>query len=202
MAEDSIEDVQDDVIEDVAEVEDTSSFTALAERVHVGEELSQDDIDLIGDAGVTVVREILSFYNLDRASIEEFDGDEGELILNVFADEKVGKKNCDLSVLIGYHGRCLEAFQTMFSMVLDHRMGFHYPVVIDIESYKERRRQKVTNMARSAASRAVRQHRSVSLPPMTAYERRLVHIALRDDEHVDTHSEGSDTNRHVVIELV
>ena len=81
-------------------------------------------------------------------------------------------------------------------------MGFHYPVVIDIESYKERRRQKVTSMARSAASRVVRQHRSVSLPPMTAYERRLVHIALRDDEHVDTHSEGSDTNRHVVIELV
>ena len=60
---------------------------------------------------------------------------------------------------------------------------------------------KVISMAHNAASRAVRQHSSVSLPPMSAYERRLVHIALRDNARVDTHSEGSDPERRVVITL-
>ena len=57
-------------------------------------------------------------------------------------------------------------------------------------------------MARSAASRAIRQHSTVSLPPMSAYERRLVHIALRDNNRVDTHSEGSDPERRVVITVL
>ena len=54
-------------------------------------------------------------------------------------------------------------------------------------------------MGRSAAGRAIRTHKSVSLPPMSACERRLVHIALRGNDAVDTHSEGSDPDRHVVI---
>ena len=54
-------------------------------------------------------------------------------------------------------------------------------------------------MAHSAASRAVAQGRTVNLPPMSAYERRLVHIALRDDDRIDTHSEGTDPERRVVI---
>ena len=54
-------------------------------------------------------------------------------------------------------------------------------------------------MAHSAASRAVAQGRTVNLPPMSAYERRLVHIALREDDRIDTHSEGTDPERRVVI---
>ena len=54
-------------------------------------------------------------------------------------------------------------------------------------------------MAPSAAARAVRLQSTVSLPPMSAYERRLVHIALRENKKVDTHSEGSDPERRVVI---
>ena len=65
--------------------------------------------------------------------------------------------------------------------------------------YKSRRQDKVASMAQSAAERAIRTHKSVSLPPMNAYERRLVHIALRGNDAVDTHSEGSDPDRHVVI---
>ena len=59
--------------------------------------------------------------------------------------------------------------------------------------------EKLRGIARSAAARAKRQHSKVSLPPMNAYERRLIHLALVDDDEVTTHSEGEDPTRHVVI---
>ena len=93
------------------------------------------------------------------------------------------------------------SLQTLFSLLVSRKLGFRYPVAVDVEGYKSRRHDKVISMAHSAASRAVRQHMSVSLPPMSAYERRLVHIALRDNARVDTHSEGSDPERRVVITL-
>ena len=65
--------------------------------------------------------------------------------------------------------------------------------------YKNRRKQKLRGIALSAASRAKRQHARVSLPPMNAYERRLIHLALVEDAEVTTHSEGEDPARHVVI---
>ena len=105
----------------------------------------------------------------------------------------------DLAVLIGRHGRTLESLQTMFSLLVSRRLGFRYPVSVDVEGYKSRRHDKVISMANSAAARAVRQHTTVSLPPMSAYERRLVHIALRENRKVETHSEGSDPERRVVI---
>jgi spoIIIJ-associated protein len=88
------------------------------------------------------------------------------------------------------------------SSLMSSRMRFHYPVVIDIEGYKMRRKEKLSAIARSAATRAKRQHSKVSLPPMNAYERRLVHLALVDDPEVTTHSEGEDPQRHVVVTAI
>lgn len=59
--------------------------------------------------------------------------------------------------------------------------------------------EKLESIARNAAAKAAKQHRSVKLRPMTPYERRIVHIALRDDERVETASEGEGSARHVVV---
>ena len=93
----------------------------------------------------------------------------------------------------------LDALQVVFVSMLSKRIGFHYPIVVDIEGYKSRRRDKVQGMARSSAQKAVKSGRSVKLAPMNAYERRLVHLALRDSVEVTTHSEGADPERYVVI---
>lgn len=170
------------------------AFPELAAKYKAGEELSDDELDQIADVALTVVRNILAQFDAENAPIDEYEGDEGELILDVTAP--------DLAVLIGRHGRTLESLQTMVSLIVSRQLGFRYPVVIDIEGYKSRRNEKVATMARSAATRAIRQHTSVKLPPMSAYERRLVHIALRDNDAVDTHSEGVDPERRVVITLV
>lgn len=172
-------------------VEVSGAYPEIARKYKAGEELTDEELDTVADVAITVLRDLLAFFDAADSPIDEYEGDEGELILDVKAP--------DLAVLIGRHGRTLESLQSLFSLLVSRRLGFRYPVAVDVEGYKSRRHDKVISMARSAASRAVRQHGSVSLPPMSAYERRLVHIALREDERVDTHSEGTDPERRVVI---
>lgn len=172
-------------------VEVSGAYPEIARKYKAGEELTDEELDTVADIAITVLRDLLAFFDAADSPIDEYEGDEGELILDVTAP--------DLAVLIGRHGRTLESLQSLFSLLVSRRLGFRYPVAVDVEGYKSRRHDKVISMARSAASRAVRQHGSVSLPPMSAYERRLVHIALREDERVDTHSEGTDPERRVVI---
>lgn len=172
-------------------VEVSGAYLEIARKYKAGEELTDEELDTVADVAITVLRDLLAFFDAADSPIDEYEGDEGELILDVTAP--------DLAVLIGRHGRTLESLQSLFSLLVSRRLGFRYPVAVDVEGYKSRRHDKVISMARSAASRAVRQHGSVSLPPMSAYERRLVHIALREDERVDTHSEGTDPERRVVI---
>lgn len=185
--EDSIE-VQDDGQEFVG------AYPEIAAKYKAGEPLSESEVDTIADVAISILRSLLSFFDAANSPIDEYEGDEGELILDVTAP--------DLAVLIGRHGRTLDSLQVIFSLLVSRKLGFRYPVIVDVEGYKARRHDKVVKMANSAAARAVQQHRSVNLPPMTAYERRLVHITLRDNPKVDTHSEGVDPDRHVVITLV
>lgn len=190
----------DELIEE--NVEDTATVNAeevvgeypeIAAHYKAGVELTDDELDTIADVAISVVRSILSHFDADDSPIDEYEGDEGELILDITAP--------DLAVLIGRHGRTLESLQTIVSLLVSRKLGFRYPVSVDVEGYKSRRHDKLISMAKSAASRAVSQGRTVNLPPMSAYERRLVHIALREDDRIDTHSEGVDPERRVVITL-
>ena len=169
----------------------TDKFAAIREHFEAGMELADDEVDAIADTAVGYVRGLLSYFGETKVTIDEYEGDDGELILDVTGG--------DLAVLIGRHGRTLDALQMVVSSLMSSTLRFHYPVVVDVEGYKNRRKEKLRSLARSAAARAKRQHSKVSLPPMNAYERRLVHIALMDDDGVTTHSEGEDPTRHVVV---
>ncbi len=179
---------------EVSESEVTGMYPEIARKYKAGEELSDDELDTIADIALSVLRDILIHFDAADAPIDEYEGDDGELILDVTAS--------NLAVLIGRHGRTLESLQSLFSLIVSRQLGFRYPVVVDIEGYKNRRNDKVTSMAHSAAARAIRSHGSVNLPPMSAYERRLVHIALRENVAVETHSEGVDPERRVVVTAV
>ena len=133
----------------------------------------------------------MKHFDVGEVTIDEYEGDEGELILDITGD--------DLAVLIGRHGKTLDALQFLVSAITVRTMGFRYPVIVDVEGYKNRQREKLESIARNAAAKASKQHRSVKLRPMTPYERRIVHIALRDDERVETASEGEGSARHVVV---
>ena len=168
-------------------------FSSIRERFEAGAELTEEETDKVADVAVEYRRELLGFFGETSCSIDEYDGDNGELILDV--------NGGDLAVLIGRHGRTLDALQMVLSSLMSSTLKFYYPIVVDIESYKSRRKSKVQGLARAAAAKARKQGR-VAMAPMNAYERRLVHLALYDDDSVTTHSEGEDPNRRVVITAV
>ena len=178
----------------VAANESQDEFALIREHYESAEGLSDAELDLVADTAITYVRELLGFFGEHKVTIDEYEGDEGELILDV--------SNGNLAVLIGRHGRTLDALQMIVSSFMSNKMKFHYPIVIDIEGYKSRRKDKLINLARSAAQRAKRQHGRVSLAPMNAYERRIVHLALLDDVDVTTHSQGEDPERRVIVTFV
>ena len=154
-------------------------------------EVTEEELDAIADTAIAALQDILKYFNVGEVTIDEYEGDEGELILDITCD--------DLAVLIGRHGRTLDALQFVVSAITVRSMGFRYPVIVDVEGYKSRQREKLESIARSTANKAASQHRSVKMRPMTPYERRIVHIALRDDDRVDTASEGEGSARHVVV---
>ena len=153
--------------------------------------LTDEQLDEIADTAIAVLKDVLKYFNVGEVTIDEYEGDEGELILDITGD--------DLAVLIGRHGRTLDALQFLVSAITVRKIGYRFPVIIDVESYKNRQRQKLEALARSSARKASTQGRSVKLRPMTPYERRIIHVALRDDPRVETASEGEGTARHVVV---
>ena len=155
------------------------------------EEMTDEELDRIADTAIAVIRDIIKHFAVGEVTIDEYEGDEGELILDITGD--------DLAVLIGRHGKTLDALQFLVSAITVRQIGYRFPVVVDVEGYKGRQREKLESIARTSANRAARQHRSVKMRPMTPYERRIIHITLRDDPRVETASEGEGTARHVVV---
>lgn len=172
-----------------AVVEDAPLPAALVDQEPL--ELTDEELDAVADTAVAALREVLVKFGIDNPTIEEYEGDEQEIILDIMG--------ADLGVLIGRHGKTLDALQTAVGAVTTRKLGFRYPVVVDVEGYRHRRRQKIEDMACKSAERAVRQRGPVRLRPMTAYERRIVHVALRSDSRVVTGSEGTEPYRQVVI---
>lgn len=168
-----------------------SSEESMKDTVEEVVELSDEELDAVADTAISVLRDILKYFNIGEVTIDEYEGEEGELILDITGN--------DLAVLIGRHGKTLDSLQFLISAITVRKMGFRYPVVVDVEGYKNRQRQKLESIAHSAANRASEQKRSVKLRPMTPYERRIVHIALKNDERVETASEGEGSARHVVV---
>jgi spoIIIJ-associated protein len=160
-------------------------------RVEPEEEpLTDDQLDEIADAGVASIQTILAGFGID-ATIDEYEGDEGEIILDIVGG--------DLGILIGRHGKTLDALQTLVSALTNRAVNRRYPVLVDVEGYRSRRRVKLEDIAKRTAERVARQGRPVKLRPMSSYERKVVHVALRDDRRVITASEGEDPFRQVVV---
>lgn len=155
------------------------------------DELTDEQVDEIADIGIEHLKKLISFLSTSEVSIEEFEGDEGEIILDVTGE--------DAGLLIGRHGRTIDALQSIVSAMTTRKMGIRYPLSVDVEGYKHRRKQKVVDIAKRAADRARNTNRSVSLKPMTPYERRIVHMTIRNQDGVTSTSEGSGSYRHIVI---
>jgi spoIIIJ-associated protein len=106
----------------------------------------------------------------------------------------------DLGVLIGRHGQTIDAIQYLANAIM-HRVYADdaKEVVVDAEGYRERRRASLESLAVRGAKRALAEGEPVELEPMTAIERKVIHLRLKDFAGVETASEGTEPNRFVVI---
>jgi len=104
-----------------------------------------------------------------------------------------------LGILIGRRGETLDAVQYLTSLKVNRGREGYTRVTLDTENYRAKREDTLIRLANRMANRALRTGRKVSLEPMNPYERRIIHYALQQTEGVDTHSEGEEPNRHVVI---
>ena len=151
-----------------------------------------DQLDPESPAGVACafLQEITKLMGVE-VSIEMGTDAEGNVYGSMTGDT--------LGILIGRRGETLDALQYLTSLKVNRGREGYTRVTLDTENYRAKREDTLIRLANRMANRATRTGRRVSLEPMNPYERRIIHYALQGNEQVDTHSEGDEPNRHVVI---
>lgn len=104
-----------------------------------------------------------------------------------------------MGLMIGRRGETLQSLQFLLNMLVSRRVRRWPQLVVDVGNYRQRRRESLEGLARRMAERVQETGRSVMLEPMAAYERRIVHLALRNHHAVYTQSSGEGDNRKIVI---
>lgn len=110
-------------------------------------------------------------------------------------------KGDSMGILIGKRGQTLDSLQYLTSLVVNKHSEDYIRVKLDIENYRERRKETLETLAKNIAYKVKRNKRPVSLEPMNPYERRIIHSALQNDKLVTTRSEGEEPYRYVIISL-
>lgn len=103
-------------------------------------------------------------------------------------------------LLIGKRGQTLNALQSLTQLVLNRYTDKFMILVLDIENYRKRREESLTQLANRLASKAIREQREIKLEPMPSFERKIIHSALAENEKVKTFSIGTEPNRRLVIQ--
>ena len=148
-----------------------------------------DDSDLASDVRALMVRITTALGVGARIDVRE--------------DDETVTATChavDAGLLIGRHGQTIDAIQYLLNAV-SHRRGDEprKEVVVDAAGYRDRRRATLEALAARTAEQACASRRPVELEPMTAVERKVVHLALKEHAGVETRSEGTEPNRYVVV---
>ena len=116
----------------------------------------------------------------------------------VYEVELSGK---EMGLLIGKRGQTLDSLQYLTNLAVNKHSDGYIKVKLDTEDYRQRRKDTLENLAKNIAYKVKRTKRPVYLEPMNPFERRVIHSALQGDRYVETHSEGEEPFRHVVVTL-
>ncbi len=135
------------------------------------------------------VKKILDM--LDLSGEIEKESEEGQYKFNIVGG--------DLGLLIGRRGQTLEAMQFLVNLIVNKNSKEKTKIIIDVEGYRLRREKSLQDLARRLAEKARQDNKNVILEPMMPNERRIIHLALQDNPHVSTFSQGEEPLRKVVI---
>ena len=145
------------------------------------------------DSANEVIKNLVSHMDVDVVvNLKEADNEEiGGPVFEIEGD--------DSGLLIGRKGETLRSLQFLTRFIVGRQTGERANISLDVEGYDERRKQSLANLANRVAQRVVKTGRSIELEPMSARERRLVHVALAENSEVYTESSGEGRDRRVVV---
>ncbi len=162
--------------------------TAPAEDDAVANEVPEDLVIAVDEFMTTLI----GGMGID-ATVDVYDT--GDAVAADIVTEETG-------LFIGRKGETIDAIQYLLNVAVYKRRPFLKRIVVDTEGYRRRRIEAIEGMAHRTARRVMREKRPLSLPPMAAAERRVVHLFLKDNPHVRTASEGKEEDRKVVVSPV
>jgi spoIIIJ-associated protein len=126
-------------------------------------------------------------------------GDATVTVENASDTVKLNVEGTDSALLIGKHGRTLDALQYIVQKIVHKENRSRKRVVVDVEGYRDRRKASLTQLALRLGEKVKRSGKPATISPMNAYDRRIVHVALKDESRVRTQSMGSGALRKLVI---
>ena len=180
---------QEQVKYEVVEEKETKGLFGLfaAKQVTVRVSLCETDP---AEAAKEFLRGVFNKMDKD-VFIEVFNNDDGTINLELHGRE--------LGILIGKHGQTLDSLQHLINLAANKNRENWVKITIDVENYRKRRVETLNRLAIRLAEKVKRKNERVALEPMSAHERKIIHMALQDDRRIATFSEGEDPFRHVVI---
>jgi spoIIIJ-associated protein len=167
------------------EAEERESAGPDTRRIENREEQTREATEILG--------RILELMG-EKCEISEGEQDPESIELQIKGDGS--------GILIGRHGQTLDALEYIVNRILARRVKEPATIVLDTESYRARRRNQIHRMALSMGEQAKREHATVKLEPMPPRDRRIVHLALKDDPLITTRSQGEGYLRTIEISPV
>lgn len=158
-------------------------------------DLTEDDLEEQGEIAADFLEGLLSRMGLTVGV--ELNFENGTMYVDILGTDPDDE---DMGLLIGRHGQTLEALQELTRTAVIHRTGLRSRVVVDVEDYKKRQRDRLEARAREIAKRVARTGQEEELEPMNPYERKLVHDVVAAVDGATSSSRGEEPERFVVIQ--
>ena len=182
--------VTSDKLEYVVVEEGSSGFLGIGSKSAIIKAKTKSSI---ADIAKDFLKDVFAAMNMVVAVDVKYDEDNKNLDVDLSGDE--------MGILIGKRGQTLDSLQQLTNLAVNKKSDVYYRVKMDTEDYRKRRKETLENLAKNIAYKVKRTKHPVSLEPMNPFERRVIHSALQNDRFVETHSEGDEPYRHVVVTL-
>lgn len=159
------------------------SYEAIEEKVSVASDAKSND-------AVAFIDTLLEKMNIEgKATLVSLDDE----FMNINIEAK------QMGAVIGRRGDTLDAIQYITSLVVNKNKDKHIKINLDIENYREKRKESLERLAINMSSKALKYKKNMTLEPMSPYERRIIHAKLQEVKGITTYSTGNEPNRRVVI---
>ena len=178
--------------EESAIEEKNDNYKEKHEKNRVKIEISNEELNKIKENLDRFLNEFLS--KLDDTHTYTIDVEDSNILVNIDGMES--------GVLIGYRGETLNAMQTLLTSIANKNNDNRVKVYLNIDNYKVKREKALEELAIKISKTVLKNNKPITLEPMNAYERKIIHSKLQENKNIRTHSIGEEPNRRIVIEKV